>query len=182
MATLYLVRHGRAAASWEADHDPGLDAHGREQARSAADVLARRGPLPLVVSPMARTRETAAALAKAWSVEPRVEPRVSEIPAPTEALAERGDWLRDIAARRWPELDDALQRWRGEVLDALRELSEDSVVVTHFIAINAAVGAASEDDRVVSFHPEHCSVTVLRSGEGGLTLVQRGAEGETRVL
>jgi len=182
MPTLYLVRHGHAAASWEANHDPGLDAQGRDQARSAADVLGRRGPLGLVASPMTRTRETAAPLAEVWGVEPRIEPRVSEIPAPTDALAERGDWLRDITARRWPELDEDLQRWRVEVLDALRELTEDSVVVTHFIAINVAVGAASEDERVVSFQPEHCSVTVLRSGEGGLTLVQRGAEGETRVL
>ena len=87
MPLLYLVRHGRAAASWDADTDPGLDAGGHAQAQAAAEALASLGPLGLVVSPMARTRETAAPFARAWRVEPRIEPRVSEIPSPTTDLA-----------------------------------------------------------------------------------------------
>ena len=60
MSRLVLVRHGRAAAGWDADADPGLDATGREQADAVAAALAPEGPLPVVVSPMRRTRETAA--------------------------------------------------------------------------------------------------------------------------
>ena len=37
------------------------------------------------------------------------------------------------------------------------------------------------DERVVNFHPDHCSVTVLRSSGGRLELVRRGAEAATRV-
>jgi broad specificity phosphatase PhoE len=182
MPTLYLVRHGRAAASWDSDTDPGLDALGREQAALVAQSLAAFGPLDLIVSPMARTRETAAPLAQAWGLDPRIEPRVSEIPAPMTDLKARGRWLREIGARTWPELDEPLRRWRAEVLAALTAAERDTVVVTHYIAINVAAGAATGDERVVSFAPDYCSVTILRRLGDRLTLVQSGAEATTRVL
>lgn len=182
MPTLYLVRHGRAAAGWDADVDPGLDALGREQAAGVALNLAPRGPLELIASPMARTRETAAPLARAWSVEPRIEVRVSEIPSPTADLKARGQWLREIGARSWPALEENLRRWRADVIAALLEIERDAVIVTHYIAINVAVGAATNDDRVVNFHPDYCSVTMLRHEGKRLTLVTAGAEGTTRVL
>lgn len=182
MSTLYLVRHGRAAASWDSDADPGLDALGREQAQRAAAALAPLGPLSLLVSPMARTRATAAPLAAAWKVEPRLEPRVSEIPSPVKDLKARGHWLREIAGRRWRELDEPLRRWRADMLGALTELESDAVIVTHYVAISLAVGAAVNDDRVVSFGPDYCSVTILRTTADRLALVQLGAQAATKVL
>lgn len=182
MPTLYLVRHGRAAADWESDLDPGLDSSGREQAQAAAATLAPLGPLHLIVSPMARTRETAAPLAEAWRIAPVVEPRVSEIPSPALDLNARGRWLRELAGRNWSELDPDLRAWRADVLAALNEATEDTVVVTHFIAINVAAGAATGNDRVVGFSPDYCSVTILRTTANGLELVRHGAQGQTRVL
>jgi broad specificity phosphatase PhoE len=179
MPTLYLVRHGRAAAGWDSDLDPGLDALGQEQARGLVRQLA---PADLIVSPLARTRETAVPLAAAWQVEPWIEPRVAEIPSPVSGLKERGLWLHEIATRTWPLLDESLRQWRSQVLAALAELDRDSVVVTHYIAINIAVGVAVGDERVVNFHPDHCSVTVLRSIGDRLELIRRGVEATTRVL
>lgn len=182
MPTIYLVRHGRAAAGWDADHDPGLDDAGRAQARAVADTLAPLGPLDLIASPMARTRETAVPLARLWNREPRIESRVSEIPSPIEDLAARGQWLREVMTQEWPALDLTLRQWREDVLTALSDIAADTVVVTHFIVINVAVGAATGDDRVIGFRPNHCSVTVLRNDDKRLELVRLGDEGTTRVL
>lgn len=182
MATIYLVRHGRAAAGWDRARDPGLDATGRQQARDAAGCLRARGPLPVISSPLARARETAAALAGLWQVPVRIEPRVGEIPSPVSALAERGRWLRQVMAGRWSDLDAPLAAWRRGVLEALASLAQDSVVFTHFVAINAAVAAATGDDRVVVFHPDHASVTVLVTAPGGLSLVAKGRQAQTRVV
>ncbi len=77
---------------------------------------------------------------------------------------------------------EALQQWRAALLAALTEAEEDTVFVTHFMVINAAVSAAVGDDRMVGFRPDYCSITVLRNEGGRLSLLQRGAEGETRVL
>ncbi len=182
MSELVLVRHGRAAAAWDADRDPGLDAIGRGQAESLAAAVAPDGPLPIVASPMRRTRETAAALERVWGVVADVEPAVGEIRAPVDDLPGRGAWLRSVYAGRWSEQDGALVRWRDQLLAALGALERDTVVVTHFFGINAAVGAASRDDRLVCFRPDNCSRTVLENDGGRLRLVQLGAEGTTAVL
>ena len=182
MSRLVLVRHGRAAAGWDADADPGLDATGREQADAVAAALAPEGPLPVVVSPMRRTRETAAALERVWGIVSLVEPAVGEIRAPVDDLPGRGAWLRGVSTGRWAEQDGALLRWRDELLAALGALDRATVVVTHFFGINAAVAAASGDDRLVCFRPGHCSRTVLENDGGRLRLMQLGAEGATAVL
>ena len=55
-------------------------------------------------------------------------------------------------------------------------LDRATVVVTHFVAINVAVGAATGDDRLVCFRPDNCSRTVLDNDGGRLRLVELGAE------
>ncbi len=182
MAMLYLVRHGRAAAGWDSDPDPGLDDTGRAQAQAVAERLNPLGPLQLVTSPMRRCRETSLPLADAWQREPTVELGVSEISAPMEGLSERTTWLRGFMAGTWVEADAERQAWRMNLVRALVDLPQDTVVFTHFIAINAAVGEAIGDERIVSFRPDNCSVTIMRSVMDQLELVERGHEAETQVM
>lgn len=182
MSRLYLVRHGKAAAGWGDDVDPGLDDVGHAQAEAMADALAPLGPLPVVVSPLRRTRETAAALERRWNAEARIEPAVGEIESPTADLTEREAWLRALMQGSWGDAPD-LDPWRRGVVDALLALDEDTVVVSHFVAINVAVGHATKDDRVVCFVPDNCSITAMTNDGGVLRVVELGAEvGATRVL
>ncbi len=181
MATLYLVRHGKAAAGWDADLDPGLDATGKAQAEAVAQRLAPLGPLQLVTSPMRRCRETAGFLAQTWGREPTVEKGVSEVASPSEDLTERTAWLRGFMAGTWGEADATRQAWRMNVVRALLDLPQDTVVFTHFVAINAAVSEATGDDRVVCFRPDNCSVTILRTVMDELHVVELGQEAQTEV-
>ena len=180
MPRLYLVRHGRPVAlSTEAD-DAGLDPAGVAQAEAMAERLAPLGPLPIIVSPLRRTRETAEPLERRWGAA-RVEPAVGEIPW-CVPFATRAEWLREIVASRWNEIEPELRAWRDSVIVSLLALPVSTVVISHFVAITAAVGAATASDRVISFSPDHCSVTVLDVQHGRLRLVERGAEAATRVM
>jgi broad specificity phosphatase PhoE len=179
---LYLIRHGKAAASFSEGRDPGLDATGAAQAEAMAERLAPLGPLPIITSPLRRTRETAATLENRWRFTARIEPAVGEIPSPMHDPAARGEWLRGVMASVWSAQPDDLRRWRQDVAEALLALTRPTVVVTHFVAINVAVGIAEGDDRVVSLAPDNCSVTVLDVEDGALRLVRRGAERGTQVL
>lgn len=181
MPKIYMVRHGRAAAGFDSHPDPGLDDVGRAQARDTAAELAPLGPLSIYSSPLARARETALPLAAAWQAEIVIEPRVAEIPSPTDVLAERAAWLRRAMQGRWRDLDAPLQRWRRALLDCLLALPGDAVVFCHFIAINVAVGEAGNDDRLVVFAPDNGSVTVLDSDCGRLTLLTLGRTARTRI-
>ena len=181
MAKIYLVRHGKATAGWGMEKDPGLDDLGRAQAKAAALKLAPSGPLPILTSPLARTRETCIPLAKIWQVEPRVEKRVGEIRFPSETPADRVRWLKEVMVDRWPNLDRDLRRWRQEVIEALLSIETDTVVFTHYIAINVAVGHATQDNRVVCFRPDNASITVLKSDGNNLLLIEQGVEAVTEV-
>lgn len=187
MARVWLVRHGEAEAGWGDDPDPGLSDVGRAQ----ADEVARRlsidvdGPVPVLTSPLRRCTETAAPLAAAWEVTPEVDARVGEVVPPEGAaeLADRPVWLRQVMASRWSDLTDRDREWRRSVLERVAAIDADTVVFTHFVLINAVVGAATDDDRVVSFRPANCSVTRIDVGPGGgLSLVGRGHEMTRRAM
>ena len=181
MAKIYLVRHGKAAAGFDGHHDPGLDTLGQEQAARTAAALAPLGPLPLYSSPLARARETALPLAERWQAEIVIEPRVAEIPSPTTDLTARTEWLRAAMQGRWRDLGPELLAWRDALVASLLELPGDSVIVSHYVAINAAVGVATQDDRMVIFAPDNASVTVLETLRGELHVRALGASADTFV-
>jgi broad specificity phosphatase PhoE len=190
MPRLYLVRHARPAASWSEDPDPGLDDTGLAQALATAEELTRTLPrLPLYSSPMRRCRETAEPLTQLWFCEAEPMTAVAEIPSPPIAFAARHDWLIASMRGTWQHLHqnapagsiDYLQ-WRRELIESLLNIKHDCVIYTHFIAINAAVGAAQKSDDVVCFRPDHASVTVMSNDKGRLRLIELGREADTLVL
>lgn len=174
MTRLLLVRHGEAAAGWNEDVDPGLSAEGRRQAEDMAAALAPAGPMPIVVSPLKRTRETAAPLEALWEITARVEPAVGEIPSPTNDLEERGDWLMRLMRTPQTEWPDDLQQWRRSVLAALTAIDQPSVVVSHFVAIRAAVGTDA-------YLPDYCSRTMVETEGEGIRVVELGHQRTTAV-
>lgn len=187
MGRIYMIRHGRPASTWGGDDDdPGLDDAGRTQAEQAAEVLLSQAEPPsrVISSPLRRCRETAEPFARALGVEVEIDPGVGEIPTPA-ALAheERPDWLRRAFGGRWREIEGDLDydAWRRGVAATVAAYG-DAAVFSHYVAINAAVSTALEDERVMGFRPDHCSITVFEPRDGGLILIEKGREAATQVL
>lgn len=178
-----MVRHGQAEAGFSDDLDPGLSELGRQQAEAAADALASTGPQPIVCSPLRRCRETAEALARRWGTEPVVDPAVGEIVSPADAagLDARGAWLRQAMQGSWAELGEEHRLWRRSVLDAVVGFEVDTVVHSHFVAINVVVGAATGDDRLVCFMPDNCSWSTFDVDGDNITVVELGRQATTEV-
>ncbi len=182
MTRLYLVRHGKATGGWDTDPDPGLDRIGREQAEEAGARLAPLGPLPIVSSPLRRCRETSAPLARTWGVTPEIRDAVAEIPTPEGmVMGERTPWLRGAMQGTWADLGDRFTAYRDGVVAVLLGLEADTVVVSHFIAINAVIGAIVGDDHLVIRALDNCSITVVDVVEGRIHLVEGGHEADTFV-
>lgn len=181
--TMYLIRHGQAAAGSE-DLDPGLAAIGHRQALATADALAGMRVARLVVSPLRRTRETANPIAQAFGVAAELREEVAEVFAPDMPAEERVAMIGPFMAGRWGEQPDDLRAWRRRVVDTLIQLGleaaaqgGDLVVVSHYIAIGVAIGEALGDDRVVPVPMANCAITTIEAGHGGLTLVEACAVG-----
>ena len=182
MARIYLVRHGQAESGWGEQKDPGLSDMGKQQAAAMADSLAPLGPMPIITSPLKRTRQTAEPLGRAWKTPVIIEARVAEIPSPLPDVTDRTGWLKKIMMDEWRNLDNNLQTWRAGVIDALCSLNRDTVVVSHFIAINAAVGEACGNPNVVVFRPDNTSITKMETNGRHLKLVKSGKEDDTLVM
>ena len=192
MGKIYMVRHGKAAAGWDGAADPGLDLTGHAQAEAVAQDLTATLAKPVAVytSPLKRCRETARPLATIWQTQAIVEPRVAEIPSPIEDLVARTEWLRRVMAGSWADLladpESAgidFAAWQSDVVTALVTLgkSEDIVVFSHFIALNAAYCAATGADQIVAFRPDNCSVSVFESDGETLKMLTLGHEADTQV-
>ena len=145
MTRLYLVRHGRAAAGWDTDPDPGLDEIGQRQAVAVAARLAEFGrdahsDQPIATMPGDRRAVGGDVECRATRSN-RLSPRSRRqrglrwrigssgcgwrcaARGPTSALATSHIVTRSSA--RWPPIEI------------------DAVVFSHFVAINAAIGAAT---------------------------------------
>ena len=186
---LYLIRHGKPAATWgDADPDPGLDETGHAQARAVAERLlalpeAER-PKAVVSSPLRRCRETAQPLADALGVVVEIDPAVGEIPTPGALGAEaRPAWLRDAFTGEWSGIrgDIDYDAWRRGVAAAVVRRG-GTAVFSHFVAINGAVTTILGETRVIHFRPDHTSVTTLETDGRALTLARLGGEAVTGVL
>ncbi|MEX0846767.1 MAG: histidine phosphatase family protein [Ilumatobacteraceae bacterium] len=182
MTRLYLVRHGRATGGWDVDPDPGLDELGRAQAAAVAERLAPLGPMPVQSSPLRRCRETSAPLAEAWGRPVSIEPRVAEIPSPEGiAMDRRVDWLRAAMDGTWADLGVRYTTFRDAVAAAVRSPDTDTVIFSHFIAINAIIGVATGDDRIFVRSLDNCSVTIVDVDADGIHLVEGGHEADTLI-
>ncbi len=179
---LYLIRHGHPRAGFGEAPDPGLDELGHQQAESVAKELEPLGPLSLISSPLKRARDTAVPFENMWNCTARVEQAVAEIPSPTQDLEERAAWIRHALRGRWSDLPEFYQQWKDRLAAFLCGLETSTVITSHFVAISAAVGIATHDDRMICFEPDHCSCTVLEVVDGRPRVVQLGRERETKIL
>jgi broad specificity phosphatase PhoE len=189
MTRLFIIRHGRPAAVWGGgDSDPGLDPEGERQASMAARTLMAlppdERPISVVSSPLRRCRETARAFADALNVETEIVTEVGEIPTPRSlASAARGEWLRKSLSGNWSDIDGDLDydRWRRAVFDAVR-FRPGAAIFSHFVAINAVLSVIEGRDEVISFRPDHTSITVLDTIGDEMRVLERGREAATSVL
>jgi broad specificity phosphatase PhoE len=138
---------------------------------------------------MRRCRETAQPLEARWSSTAALFSAVAEIPSPPLPLGERHKWLIAAMAGTWQEMQASAPpqspdflSWRDDLLAAVQRIPEDAVLFSHFIAINAIVGAARGMDDVVCFRPDHASVTVVDTNSGGFRIIELGREAVTSVL
>lgn len=190
MSRLFMIRHGKPKSTWgqSSDDDPGLDEAGIAQAEAARDALMALSeefrPISVVSSPLRRCRETAEPFARALGVEVEIDPIFGEIPTPV-ALAhpERPGWLRRAFAGRWQDIDGDLDydQWRRAIA-AAAAARPNTAIFSHYVAINGVVSLLCGSDAVLTFRPDHASITTLETADGALSLIERGQEAATQVL
>ena len=85
-------------------------------------------------------------------------------------------WLRKLMAGSWRDATPELAAWREHCIATVAAIPRDTVIFSHYVAINVIAGAATADDRVIVFSPDNCSVTVLETDGTKVRLVEKGSE------
>lgn len=183
---IVLVRHGRASAGWDTALDPELDELGRTQADEVARKLVSifsESEIEIISSPLMRCQQTAKPFANLISADVRICSEVAEIPSPVGIeMSDRVDWLRKVMQGNWADLGASYLKFRDALTKFVRAIDQNTVIFSHFIAINAIVGSIIRDDRLVIHKLDNCSITILEIGsDGALRIVQSGQEADTLI-
>ena len=96
-------------------------------------------------------------------------------------MGRRVAWLREVMAGEWAALDRRYTAYRDGVVAAVTTMDADTVVVSHFVAINAVIGACLGDDRMVIRSLDNTSVTIVETTPNGLRLIAAGHEADTLI-
>ncbi|CUW39530.1 putative Phosphoglycerate mutase [Magnetospirillum sp. XM-1] len=173
---IWLVRHGKSARGFDQAEDPDLSELGHTQAEAVARQLnIHIQPCAVLASRFLRAQSTAKPLAALWERSVIISPEIDEIPAPTWMtgvnLPQRRPWLDVMLTESYGALDPTIESWRSSLLGFVSRLSAPTVLFTHYLTINALVGAAMEDLRTVVIDPGYCEVVTLRVNEGRVELL-----------
>lgn len=190
--TIVFVRHGLTPTTGQVL--PGrarglhLSDEGRQQAEATAQHVARAHPKAAAIyaSPLERTRETAAPIAKALGLKVAVDKGLLECDfgawtgKQLKALAKKAEWTtvqRHPSGFRFPDGESFLEM-QARINDAASRLSAKHrgrtiVCVSHAdpikAAVNAAVGAHLDQFQRLVIAP--CSVTTITYGPTGPTVL-----------
>jgi broad specificity phosphatase PhoE len=64
----------------------------------------------------------------------------------------------------------------------VKSIKEDTVIFSHFVAINAVIGVATQNDAVLVASLDNCSVTTFEvHSDGRLELIEAGNEADTLI-
>jgi len=91
------------------------------------------------------------------------------------------EWLRAAMTGTWSDLGGEYVTFRDRVLATLSRIGTDTIVFSHFIAINSVIGACLGDDRLVVRSLDNCSVTIVDQVGAALQLVEGGHEADTLI-
>jgi probable phosphomutase (TIGR03848 family) len=194
-----LVRHGTTPTTGKLLPGQAAGLHLSDKGREQAEAVARRigaltkAPAAVYASPLERTRETAAPIARALGVRVRNAPELVEVDV--------GDWTEEPLARlarnrrwagvhRWPSgfrfpggesfAEMSVRAMQGVLELVAAHPGESIVAVSHADPIKAVVAAAAGVplDLMQRLVVSPCSVSALMFGPGGpmvLTLNSTGA-------
>lgn len=202
MTTIYLVRHGRTPSTGKVL--PGraaglhLSEEGRAQAEAAAARLAALSPAPVAVyaSPLERTRQTAAPIAKALGVRVATDKGLLECDfgdwtgrqlaqlakkpewrtvqsAPSSFRFPSGESFAEMATRTWETLQRLARAHWGRAIVCVSHADPIKAVLSH------AAGAPLDMFQRLSVAP--CSVSTVVLSEHGPMVLNVNTTGSLKV-
>jgi broad specificity phosphatase PhoE len=178
---LLLVRHGEASESWGKHPDPGLSKLGIKQSALLVNnkMLELLDSYSFVSSPKLRAKMTAEPLIKKFNKELIINDAYSEIPSNDIDNSQKKTWLKDVMNTEIKDLPDFVVNWRNKIIKHSLGLSQNTIIFTHFMVINALVGSLLKKNAIMCFYPNYVSVTKITFENKEIKSISLGDERKT---
>jgi probable phosphoglycerate mutase len=178
---LLLVRHGEAAESWGKHLDPGLSELGIKQSASLINnkMLELLDSYSFVSSPKLRAKMTAEPLIKKFNKELIINDAYSEIPSDDIDNSQKKAWLTDLMNTDIRDLPDFVVNWRNNIIKHSLCVSQNTIIFTHFMVINALVSSLLQKSALMYFYPNYASVTKITFENKEVKSISLGDEKKT---
>ena len=159
-----FIRHAEASSSWGDHHDPGLSDTGIAQSKKLINrpELKQLDGYSFISSPKLRAVETARPLAKKFKKELIIENIFTEIQSPNIEPENKQGWLKNILQMNKNDLPENIAKWKDNIISKTKAFSQDSVIFTHFMVINALISEITSSDTLLYFHPGYTSIVKIK--------------------
>jgi len=178
---LLLVRHGEAAEIWGKHPDPGLSELGIKQSTSLVNnkMLELLDSYSFISSPKLRAKMTAEPLIKKFDKELIINGAYSEIPSNNIDNSQKKTWLTNVMNAEIKDLPDFVVNWRNNIIKHSLGVSQNTIIFTHFMVINALVGSLLKKSALMYFYPNYASVTKITFENKEVRSISLGDEKKT---
>ena len=181
--SLIFVRHGEACGSWGEHPDPGLSKSGVSQSQKliSNNSLQLLEDYIFVSSPMSRAQMTAAPLIKKYKKDLLLDNIFSEIPSSKVVVSEKREWLRRIMAMNISDLPKEVSDWRSNIITKSLSFSNNTIIFSHFMVINAIVSGLMKRSEIMCFYPDYTSITQITLQNNRAISISLGDEKKTLI-
>ena len=163
-----FIRHAEASSSWGDHHDPGLSDTGKAQSKKLINrpELKQLDDYSFISSPKLRAVETARPLAQKFKKELIIENIFTEIPSPNIEPENKQEWLKNILQMNKNDLPENIAKWKDNIISKTKAFSQDSVIFTHFMVINALLSELNSETKLLYFYPDYTSIVKITIEDG----------------
>ena len=178
---LLLVRHGEAAESWGNHPDPDLSELGIKQSALLVnnEILKLLDSYSFVSSPKLRAKMTAEPLIMKFNKELLINDVYSEIPSNDIDKSQKKARLTDLMNTEIRDLPDFVVNWRDNIIKDSLNVSQNTIIFTHFMVINVLVSSLLKKNALMYFHPNYVSITKITLENKKVKSISLGDEKKT---
>jgi len=181
--SLIFVRHGEAAENWGEHPDPGLSENGILQSQKLISNISLQSleDFIFVSSPKSRARMTADPLIEKYKKSLLIDNIFSEIPSSKVVISEKKEWLKKITTMNISDLPKEVSDWRNNIIGKSLSFSNNTIIFSHFMVINAIVSGLIKYSEIMYFYPDYASITQITLQNNRAISISLGDEKKTLI-
>jgi broad specificity phosphatase PhoE len=122
---------------------------------------------------------TAAPLIEKFKKTLLIDSIFSESPSSKVIASEKREWLKKILTMNIDDLPQDIAEWRNHIIKRTLNFSDNTIIFSHFMVINAVVSGLMNRPEIMYFYPDYTSITKITLQNNKAVNISLGDEKKT---